>query len=189
MKNLSTDYRPANIEFDVANSSILPDNLGKFETAKNAIDFIHANFLGVNQKISVLRFMDNFEKSEIRKEYSELLEHELPSLEKKLQIANQIFEQAKKGLSEAKEMVNATINTVKALSNEVKLGTKEITLDDQFTWRIPFNGNYYFFTFIDLQLKLAKVSAIPEHEKMDVLNSLSQNEKFINDNFCSEKNE
>lgn len=33
-------YRPANIEFNVANSGEVPDNLGFFETSKEANEFI-----------------------------------------------------------------------------------------------------------------------------------------------------
>jgi hypothetical protein len=38
---LQNDYRPKTVEFEVANSSIVPDNLGKYETAKEEIDFYY----------------------------------------------------------------------------------------------------------------------------------------------------
>jgi len=183
------DYRPSHIEFEVANSSIVPDNFGMFETQKEATDFIHKNLTAFNQKITVVRFMDNFEKAEIRKDYSELLENKLPILEKELQKAATALAQAKKEAAEAQECVNATTNEAKALALEVKRGTKDITLDDQFTWRIPFAGRYYFFTYIDKVLKLCKTSDIPEHEKSEIWNAMSENETFFDSNFGTEKSE
>lgn len=177
------DYRPANVEFQVANSSNMPENLGEFKTEKEATEFIHQNTTAFNQKICVFRFMDNFEKSELRKEYQELLEVKLPFLEKEANKAEQAFKEAKRALADATECVNATTNEVKALALEVKRGTKEINLDDQFTWRIPFEGKYYFYTYMDKQIKLAKVSDIPAHEKSEIFADSSKNEIFFNDNF------
>jgi len=139
--------------------------------------------VGINQKITVSRFMDNREKTDLRKEYQDILELKMPLVEKELQQASYEYEKAKKALADAKEMVNATTNTVKALANEVKLGIKDITLDDNYTWRVPFEGKYYFYTFMDLQLKLAKVSIIPDYEKTDLYNSMTTNEEFFHGNF------
>jgi hypothetical protein len=173
------NYRPANIEFDVANSSIVPDNLGYFESAKEATEFIHSKMTAVNQKLTVCRFMDNFEKNEIRKEYSELLETKLPFLEKELQKAAAVYAQAKKEQAEAQEYVNATTNEAKALAVDVKRGLKDISLDDQFSWRVPFESRYFYFTFIDNQIKLCKIADIPEYEKADLWNAMSNNEAFF----------
>lgn len=172
-------YRPANIEFNVANSGEVPDNLGFFENSKEANEFISKNLTAVNQKITVCRFMDNFEKNELRKEYSELLETKLPFLEKELQKAAAALSIAKKEAADAQEYVNATTNEAKALAVDVKRGLKDISLDDQFTWCAAFNGRYHFYTFIDNQLKLCKISDIPEHEKSNLWNAMAENEKFF----------
>jgi len=173
------NYRPANIEFDVPTNGETPEYLGVFENAKEATDFIHKNLIAVNQKITVFRFMDNFEKNEIRKEYSELLETKLPFLEKELQKATVKYTEVKKDLEEAKEYVNATTNEAKALAVEVKRGVKDITLDDQYTWRVAFNGRYHFYTFIDNQIKLCRISDIPEYEKNDLWNAMAENEHYF----------
>jgi len=176
-------YRPANIEFDVANSSIMPDNLGLYPTEKEATEFIHKNTDGFNQKITVLRFMDNFEKSELRKDYQDLLELKLPLAQRELMKANGVLEEAKKKAKDAAELVNSTMNEVQAIAHEVKKGVKEISLDDNFTWRLPFHGKYYFYTYMDKQLKLCKVNDIPDHEKTDLFNSTRKNEEFFDVNF------
>lgn len=190
MNYLQEDYRPANIEFDVANSSeIVPDNLGTYKSAQEAAEFIDVNMIGINQKITAVRFMDHYEKSEKRKEYQELLEDKLPLVERDLMKATSAFEEAKKILNEAKEYVNATTNEAKALAIEVKRGIKEISLDYQFTWRVPFNGRYFYYTYMDGSLKLCKISDMPEYEKMDLYNAMNRNDQFFNDNFGKESKE
>jgi hypothetical protein len=180
MNKTAEFYRPANIEFDVANSSVVPDNFGTFENEKAANEFIAKNLIGINQKISVNRFMDNFEKNELRKGYQEMLELKMPLLERELMKATAAHAEAKKNLADAQEIVNATTNEVKALANEVKCGVKVIDLDDRFTWRIPFDGKFHFFTYIDKQLKLCKISEILEHEKQELFNASYRNESFFN---------
>jgi hypothetical protein len=173
------NYRPSNIEFDIVSNGDIPENLGYFESSKEAIEFIASKLTAVNQKITVPRLMDNFEKNEIRKEYSELLETKLPFLEKELQKASVKFAEAKREFEEAKEYVNATTNEAKALAVDVRRGVKDISLDDQFTWRAAFDGRYYFYTFIDNQLKLCKVSDIPDFEKQNLWNAMAENGRFF----------
>jgi hypothetical protein len=185
MKRLEIDYRPKNIEFEVANNT-LPDNLGDYASEKEVYDFIHKNLIGINQQVTVFRYMDNFEKNEIRKEYQDLLEAKLPLLEKELQVAASNLVSAKRAFNKATEYVSATTNEAIALAIEVKRGTKEITLDDPFTWRIPFKGKFYFYTFINNQLKLAKVSEIMADEKNELFNATELNEQFFEANFLKE---
>jgi ElaB/YqjD/DUF883 family membrane-anchored ribosome-binding protein len=183
---LPTEYRPAYIEFDVASANSIPDVLGNFETLQEASDFIGKQLAGFNQKITVFRFIDNFEKSEIRKEYNELLENKIPILEKELSKATSALAEAKKNMSDAVESVNATINEAKALAMDVKRGVKDITLDDISTWRVPFNGQYFFYTYMDKVLKLAKVQDIPDHEKQDIFSASHKNDEFFNSGVLNE---
>jgi len=177
------NYRPANIEFVVANASNMPDNLGEFQSAKEAVDFISKNVTAFNHKLSVVRFMDNFEKKELREQYIELLEVKLPLMEKDHEKAAEAFARAKKALADATELVSAITNEIKALAFEVKRGVREINLDDQFTWRVPFEGKYYFYTYIDKCIKLCKISEIPAHEKSELFANCAKNDEFFNDNF------
>lgn len=176
---LNVDYRPAIIEFDVANNGLVPDNLGSFKTSQLASDFIGLNLTVINQKITVFRFMDNFEKSEMRKEYNDLLENKIPILEKELMKAHSAYTEAKKVLEDAKESVSATINETKSLAYEVKRGVKDITLDDINTWKVPYNGQFYFYTFIDGAIKLIKISDIPESEKNEIFNEMNKNTEYF----------
>ena len=182
MELINENYRPSNVEFDVANSSIVPDQLGRYETADEACSFMHKHLLAINQKITVCRFMDNYEKTNIRKEYNDLFENKIPMLEKELQKAKSVLDAAKKDFADAIERVSATTNEGKALAMDVKRGIKDICLDDQFTWRVPFNGTYYFFTYMDNVIKLCKTQIIPESEKMDIFSASVKNEDFFHNN-------
>jgi hypothetical protein len=175
----SETYRPSNIEFDV-NNGVIPLTLGlEFKDMNQAINFVGSKLISFNQKVRANRFMDHFEKNEIRKDYQELLENKIPMIEKELMKAKSAYAEAKKTLADATEYVSATTNEAKAMAVEVKRGIKEIELDDMYTWSIPVGDKYYFFTFIDSQIKLCKVSDIPFHERSEIFNAMSQNAEFF----------
>lgn len=121
--NTSETYRPANIEFDVDGGQ-MPMNLGfEFPTHQSAIQFMAKYLIGINSKLRSSRYIDNFEKSEIRKDYQELLEQKIPMLEREMIKAKSVFDEAKKDLADATEMVSAT---AKSLANEVRRGVREM---------------------------------------------------------------
>jgi hypothetical protein len=178
------NYRPANIEFDVAHDGTnVPLTFGEFATADEAAKFLGNNLTAINQAITVARHMDIKEKTDIRREYNDLLENILPSKEKELSAATTVFNEAKRKMSDATEMVNATLSEAKALAKEVKRGLVDMQLDDMFTTRIPYRGRYYFFTYMDKQLKLCSIRDIPEHEKTEIWNVMAANEEFVDNNF------
>lgn len=182
------NYRPANVEFDVAHDGTnIPETFGEFETADDAAKFLGKNFTSINQALTVARHMDQKEKQEIRKEYTEILENKLPVYEKEMSIAAAEFSDAKKKLADASEMVSATISEAKSLAKEVKRGLVDMRLDDLFTSRIPYKGRYYFFTYMDKQLKLCAIRDIPESEKGEIWNSMAKNDEFIDDNYTDGK--
>ena len=178
------NYRPKYIEFDFAHdNSDMPHSFGSFENAEEAAKFIGSNFVSINQSMTVIRHLDNFEKNEIRKQYSDVLENELPTKEKDLARANIELAQAKKELQIAIENVNAALNKVKALAIEVKHGVTDIKLDELYTYRIAYKSKYYFYTYIDAELRLCAIRDIPESEKGEIWNQLAGNEEFIDNHF------
>lgn len=178
------NYRPAVVEFDVAHDgSNAPMTFGEFLTADEAAKFLGKNFTAINQAITVSRYMDNREKMEIRKDYNDILENKLPMLERELSTATSKFNEAKRELSDATEMVNATVSEAKSMAKEVKRGLVDMRLDDLFTSRIPYRGRYYYYTYMDKQLKLCAIRDIPEQEKTELWNQMASNDKMIDDNF------
>jgi hypothetical protein len=100
-----------------------------------------------------------------------------------LSVATQAFNEAKLKRDDAAEMVSATISEAKSLAKEVKRGLVDMKLDDLFTSRVPYRGRYYYFTYMDKQLKLCAIKDIPEHEKTEIWNVMAANEEFIDNNF------
>ena len=189
MKN--EDYRPKNITFDVAmDETVMPEALGEFKKHEDVLKFLgNAKLTTINQAMTASRHMDATEKKEIRENYIDVLENVLPRLEKDHSVKTQAFNEAKKAEKDAHEMVNASISEAKILARDAKRGLKPITLDDVYTFRLPYKGRYYFYTWIDGVLKLCKISDIPEHEKTEIWNAMAANEEFIEKTFPDENGE
>lgn len=178
---LKNNYRPMNIEFDVAHDgSEMPETFGEFSTDKDMLQFVSDNLVGVPYAITVARHMDNYEKTQIRKEYNNILENIMPTLEKRLSNAHIELEDAKKKYKDAQELVNSEFTKSKELARDVKRGLVEMNLDEQFTYRIAFRGRYYIYTYIDKEFKLCKIKDMPESEKTEIWNSMTKNEEFVN---------
>lgn len=177
----TNNYRPMHIEFDVAHDgSEMPETFGEFTTDKDMLQFVNDNLVAVPYPITVARHMDNYEKNQLRKEYNNILENIMPTLEKRLSNANIEYEEAKKKLKDAQELVNSEFTKSKELAREVKRGLVEMNLDEQFTYRVAFRGRYYIYTYIDKEFKLCKIKDIPESEKTEIWNSMTKNEEFVN---------
>lgn len=173
------NYRPNPLTFEVSSNEV-PEILGNFASDKEAIQFINLNLTALNQKITAIRFIDNVEKIEIRKEYQDLLENKLPFYKKDLQKAEIELKEAKDRVKELQTAVDGIQQEAESMAVQVKIGTKEINLDDLYTWRIAFNGKYFFYTFIDNQIKLAKILEIPSYEKTELFNQQENNAAFFN---------
>lgn len=161
----------------------MPESFGAFANAEEAAKFMGGNLIISNHSITVNRHMDHVEKKLLREQYEDVLENVLPLNEKKLSVATSEATEAKKKEKDAQETVNATITEVKGLAYEVKRGLREMRLDENYTFKVPFRGRFYFYTFIDGNVRLVKINDIPEHEKSEIFNSSASNEDFIETNF------
>ena len=175
-------YRPAIIEFDVApDGTTVPEKIGTFESADDAVLFMQKNFFAFNQAVTVNRHMDNFEKSELRKKVTDILENIMPVQDQRLGDAVDEFNTAKSKKEDAIEAVNTYTNEAKAISVEVKRGLKEMKLDELFTWKVPYKGRYYYFTYIDKEVRLVKISDMTETEKTELFSQGKINEEVFDD--------
>lgn len=170
------EYRPINIEFKVANSTGVPENLGLFETADEALKYMQDNFAYFTRPLTAARLMDEKEKHELRSRACDLLEYDIPNLEQELDRAIEHERKAKEAVKNAKEALNSVVNTAKAYGKETKRGIKEIDLDEDYTYRIACDGQFLFYTYIDKQLKLAKVCDISEAERGELYSASEKNE-------------
>jgi len=179
MTQKAENYRPAVIEFDVApDGTPVPEKIqGEFETADDAVLFMQKNFLSFNHGLTVNRHMDNFEKSEIRKRVTDILENIMPELEQGARDAVAAFNDAKAHKDDAIEAVNVYTTQAKTLAVEVKRGLKEMVLDELYTWRLPYKGRWYFFTYIDKEIRLVAIRDMQESEKTELFSQGKMNEE------------
>lgn len=181
-------YRPANIEFNVAHDgSNMPESFGHFKTADEALKFIGGSLVSVNQGVTVARHMDAYEKTELRRQYSDMMENIIPVYERNLSDAEQKLTEAKNNLKRAQEAYDTYISEVKGMAQQVKRGLIDITLDELFTFRVAYSGRYYYYTYIDQAIKLCLIRDIPEYEKTEIWNQMAGNEEFVNKRFKKSK--
>lgn len=172
------NYRPAHIEFDVAiDEPTVPEHLGTFNSALDAATFMQKNFFSTNQAITVNRHMDMVEKKDMREEYNNIMENLLPKYEQDMRSAIDAFNHAKVVKDNAIQMVDANINEAKAIAQEVKRGLVAMQLDEDFTWKLPYKGRFYFFTYIDKAIRLVKVADIADQERSEIFSQGMVNEE------------
>lgn len=172
------NYRPRKIEFPIKTTEV-PMNLGKFKTPEEAQQFINDNFVAIPSKLTTTRLMDLYEIEMLRKKYINELENDLPEIQKQYLEAVQELENAKSIEKRAKEMVNSSLNKIQDISREVKSGITEINLDQAFTYEVTTNGKRFYYTYIDKEIKLAKITEIPSYEQEDLLNSSEKNSNYF----------
>lgn len=174
------NYLPAVIEF-TAKTNEVPESLGTFETPEDVQKFMSENFIAMPKQIETNRLLDDFEKDHIRNDYMTELEENLPVYQSQYIERSAETEVAKEAEKRAKETVNASFNKIEALSKEVKKGIAEINLDPATTYEVALNGNYYYYTWINGELKLAKVTKIPDHQVSDLFNSSERNKVYFDE--------
>ena len=176
MEIVKKDYIPSILEFKLPEDVIIPKTLGNFKTEDEAREFVAKTFVATQIKVDATRFMDDHEKEELREDYQNELENVLPELEMNAFEKHLAADQAKAEAKNADDRVSASNTKVRDLAKEVKGGVKTIALDNKNTWRIPLEGKYYYVTFINNTLSVAKVMDIPDDERNDLLNSMNSNE-------------
>jgi hypothetical protein len=62
-------------------------------------------------------------------------------------------------------------------------------LDEQYTYQVAFKGRYYYYSYIDGTLRLVRIRDIEQSEISNLFNACANNEKFIDDNFGTEKDD
>jgi hypothetical protein len=172
------NYLPAVIEF-TAKTNEVPESLGTFETPEEVQQFMTENFIAMPKQIETDRLLDEYEKEHIRNEYIIELEENYPLYQEQLTQKAMETELAKEAEKRTKETVAASFNKIDALSKEVKRGIAEINLDHATTYEVAFNGNYYYYTWINRELKLAKFMKIPDHEVSNLFNSSERNKSYF----------
>lgn len=172
MKDLK-DYLPEQLEFKLPKGVRFP--LVIFEGAKDMNQirkhlsgaFISENLRGAK----AYRLLDEYEKSTIRANYGELLEDEQPVLEAELEA---VKEACKKKVKDAEDRLQAVRTQIKDLAFQAKEGTKEFDLPSD-SVRMPIDGHYLYYAWINEAFRLVKVDPIPTWDKDNLFNQLETN--------------
>ena len=135
------NYAPQSPEFKLPKNVSFPRVI--FEGAKD-MDEIRKHLSGKFIAESVtnakaVRFLDSYERTSIRANYSELMEDEQPKLETQLA---EIEAQCKQLTKDAREKLQAVVTQIRDLVYQVKRGEKEVDLPSDTTVKMALCGHY-----------------------------------------------
>lgn len=161
------NYAPVQPEFKLPKGVSFPKVI--FEGAKNLDDirkYLSGRFIAESMtNAKAVRLLDSYEKAAIRSNYSELMEDEQPKLEEQLA---DIENSCKQMTKDAKDKLQAVITQIRDLVYQVKRGDKEVDLPADSTVRIPLDGHYLYYAWINGMFQLCRVDKIPSWDEQSL---------------------
>ena len=177
MKADLINYVPENIEYVLEDGikdifpleldflSLTDENLcgeKPLKTKADVMKFVNKHFIATQPDNElVTRYLDDFEKSNIREEYCMLEENEVPARKQELEEA---LEEAKKMKKDAEEAYASVLMEVAKYAAEVRLGTADMRLKSKNTICLALAGHYLVYNWDSNKSKfvLAKAYEIPD---------------------------
>lgn len=177
MKADLINYVPENIEYVLEDGikdifpleldflSLTDENLcgeKPLKTKADVMKFVNKHFIATQPDNElVTRYLDDFEKSNIREEYCMLEENEVPARKQELEEA---LEKAKKMKKDAEEAYASVLMEVAKYAAEVRLGTADMRLKSKNTVCLALAGHYLVYNWDSNKSKfvLAKAYEIPD---------------------------
>lgn len=133
------------------------------ETEKDIIKKVNEHFnVMFPENEMTYRYMDDKEKDDIRKEYCELVEKDLPEAEQNMIEA---VNTAKSIKSSAESRLQSVRKQISDLAAEVNDGTVQKKLPSTKTWRIALNGYFLFYSLLNGKVVLVKAEKISSYDK------------------------
>lgn len=133
------------------------------ETEKDIIKKVNEHFnVMFPENEMAYRYMDDKEKDDIRKEYCELVEKDLPEAEQNMIEA---VNTAKSIKSSAESRLQSVRKQISDLAAEVNDGTVQKKLPSTKTWRIALNGYFLFYSLLNGKVVLVKAEKISSYDK------------------------
>lgn len=170
------NYAPVQPEFKLPKNVSFPRVI--FEGAKNMDDiqkYLSGRFIAESMtNAKAYRLLDAYEKASIRANYSELMEDEQPKLEDQLAYIEASCKQMTK---EAKDKLQAVITQIRDLVYQVKRGDKEVDLPTDSTVRIPLDGHYLYYAWINGMFQLCRVDKIPSWDEQSLFANQETNKE------------
>lgn len=170
------NYAPEQPEFKLPKNVSFPRVI--FEGAKNMDEirkFLSGRFIAESMtSAKAIRFLDSYERASLRANYSELMEDEQPKLEDQLA---DIEASCKQLTKEAKDKLQAVITQIRDLVFQVKRGDKEVDLPADSTVRIPLDGHYLYYAWINNMFQLCRVDKIPSWDEQSLFANQETNKE------------
>ena len=180
------DYRPDTINFVLSDE--IKEKFAEVLTIFHGADDVEKVIEKVNEyfnaefptNIVARRFMDSFEKMNIREEYNQIVENEQPEAERELDAA---IAEAKRIKKDAEDALLSVNKRIKELAARVKDGKEDFKLSSKNTFRIALNGHYLTFSWVDGEMKLAMAEKIPNWDKDKIWAQEDRNRKGMEELF------
>ena len=180
------DYRPDQVNFVLTDET--KEKFAEVLTLFEGADDVEKVIEKVNEyfnaefptNVVARRYMDEFEKMNIREEYNQIVENEQPDAERELDAA---IAEAKRIKKDAEDALLAVNKRIKELAARVKEGQEDIKLSNKNTFRIALAGHYLTFTWIDDEVKLATSEKIPNWDKDKIWAQEDRNRKGMEELF------
>lgn len=134
----------------------------QLKTKADVMKFVNKHFIATQPDNElVTRYLDDFEKRNIREEYCMLEENEVPARKQELEEA---LEKAKKMKKDAEEAYASVLMEVAKYAAEVRLGTADMRLKSKNTICFALAGYYLVYNWDSNRSKfvLAKAYEIPD---------------------------
>lgn len=174
------NYAPEQPEFKLPKNVTFPRVI--FEGAKNMEEirkFLSGRFIAESMtSAKAIRLLDSYEKASLRANYSELMEDEQPKLEDQLA---DIEASCKQLTKEAKDKLQAVVTQIRDLVFQVKRGDKEVDLPSDSTVRIPLDGHYLYYAWINGKFQLCRVDKIPSWDEQSLFANQETNKEAFRD--------
>ena len=180
------DYRPDEIDFVLSDE--VKERFGEVLHLFDGADDVEKVIDKVNEYFNAefptnevaQRFIDEYDKQNIREEYNQIVEEELPVAE-----AEQLdaIDRAKRIKKEADDNLLSVRNRIKELAARVTDGKEDIKLSSKNTFRIALAGHYLTFSWVDGRVVLAKASKVPDWDKDKIWAQEDRNRKGMEELF------
>lgn len=74
------------------------------------------------------------------------------------------------------------------MAREVKKGVMQLDLESKNTYQVPYDGKYYYLTFVeeDKKLFICKIEDVLEEDLEDLYVKMNNNKEFFESNFGDE---
>lgn len=163
------------LKFQLPENHGFPETIFEDLTVTDAVNEIANNLTAIQEKqVYAKRLMTAEEIAEIRIEYGDIAEQEIPKLRAELAEATETYKEAKERLT---SLISASDTQFKDLVWLAREGVKDFEVDKANTFRIPVSGKYLYYSWTGEKMQLVKIVNIPESEKFDIFNTGTNNKE------------